>query len=170
MNVTKFVPLFVILFLSGCSVSPPHTEEVLLQKINFQANSFVYITDQVNYGHSDYWATPEEFLAHKGGDCEDFALYKKYLINSAKISVEHINTIGVYAVNCKKDCYHVVLEVDGWILDNRFDQIYPYVSEQFFKEYLPVHYYFSEKEIVGNLLKAQTYHLTDPYLPKNLLE
>jgi predicted transglutaminase-like cysteine proteinase len=43
--------------------------------VNSYINGVRYIEDNGNYGKSDYWATPAEFLA-RGGDCEDFAIAK----------------------------------------------------------------------------------------------
>lgn len=45
------------------------------QAINKMMNAKRYITDQKNYGTSDYWASPAEFM-QRGGDCEDFAIAK----------------------------------------------------------------------------------------------
>lgn len=44
-------------------------------EINTIINRYDYIADSVNWGKSDYWATPAEFF-EKGGDCEDFVIAK----------------------------------------------------------------------------------------------
>lgn len=46
-----------------------------VEAVNNYVNNVRYIEDSNNYGKSDYWATPAEFL-DKGGDCEDFAIAK----------------------------------------------------------------------------------------------
>lgn len=43
--------------------------------VNHMMNKKRYIVDQKNWGKSDYWATPLEFM-ERGGDCEDFAIAK----------------------------------------------------------------------------------------------
>jgi predicted transglutaminase-like cysteine proteinase len=43
--------------------------------VNKIMNKVRYITDSNNWGKTDYWATPVEFLK-RGGDCEDFAIAK----------------------------------------------------------------------------------------------
>lgn len=43
--------------------------------VNNMMNQVRYIGDQKNWGKSDYWETPIEFLTY-GGDCEDFAIAK----------------------------------------------------------------------------------------------
>lgn len=44
-------------------------------KVNAMMNKKRYIVDDQNWGKSDYWATPIEFM-ERGGDCEDFAIAK----------------------------------------------------------------------------------------------
>lgn len=51
------------------------TDQEKLEGVNDFVNSLKYVEDKNNYGLSDYWATPLEFLAN-GGDCEDFAIAK----------------------------------------------------------------------------------------------
>lgn len=43
--------------------------------VNDLMNRVHYIGDKKNWGKSDYWETPIEFLSY-GGDCEDFAIAK----------------------------------------------------------------------------------------------
>ncbi len=47
-----------------------------LRIINGFFNNWSSETDARNYGQDEYWASPEEFLAKGGGDCEDFAIIK----------------------------------------------------------------------------------------------
>lgn len=46
-----------------------------LRYVNGFFNSWPSVSDDKNYGQSEYWASPEEFLKN-GGDCEDFAIAK----------------------------------------------------------------------------------------------
>lgn len=46
-----------------------------IKAVNAYMNKTRYITDIVNWGMRDYWATPLEF-ARRNGDCEDFAIAK----------------------------------------------------------------------------------------------
>jgi predicted transglutaminase-like cysteine proteinase len=46
-----------------------------VEAVNQYMNSIKFVADADNYGASDYWATPIEFLA-RGGDCEDYAIAK----------------------------------------------------------------------------------------------
>lgn len=45
------------------------------EEVNRYMNRIPYVEDWDNWGRSDYWAAPSEFLA-RGGDCEDFAIAK----------------------------------------------------------------------------------------------
>ncbi|MGB1076756.1 MAG: transglutaminase-like cysteine peptidase [Bdellovibrionales bacterium] len=49
--------------------------KTMAAKVNTLINKTEYITDDKNWGKSDYWATPVEFFK-RGGDCEDFAIAK----------------------------------------------------------------------------------------------
>lgn len=40
----------------------------------FLRRAFTSTTDDALFGVPDYWQAPEEFLARRAGDCEDFAL------------------------------------------------------------------------------------------------
>ncbi len=47
----------------------------MAKNVNAMMNKQRYIIDSKNWGKSDYWATPVEFMKN-GGDCEDFAIAK----------------------------------------------------------------------------------------------
>ncbi len=49
--------------------------EEMADEVNNIMNKVRYIGDNRNWGKSDYWETPVEFLTN-GGDCEDFAIAK----------------------------------------------------------------------------------------------
>lgn len=78
---------------------------------------FTYAKDQDQYGINEKWVMPEE--AYDGsqrftGDCEDFALACRKVCREAGIEDSRL-------VYCKTELSggHCVLEVQGWILDNR---------------------------------------------------
>jgi predicted transglutaminase-like cysteine proteinase len=89
-----------------------------------QVNNFVnqtrYITDSKNWGKSDYWATPVEFLK-RGGDCEDFAIAKYTALRALGVPEERLRIAIVQ--DTYKNIPHAVLIVyteDGAvILDNQ---------------------------------------------------
>jgi hypothetical protein len=50
--------------------------------IIFESTYMNYVTDQGQFGKSDYWQTPKNFIDNKGGDCEDWAIYTVSLIRA----------------------------------------------------------------------------------------
>jgi predicted transglutaminase-like cysteine proteinase len=53
----------------------------------YLANQFAnrrirFVSDSDHWHKSDYWATPLESLGTKGGDCEDFAIFKYFTLKA----------------------------------------------------------------------------------------
>ena len=69
-----------------------------LEKVNAFFNQMQFIDDIIHWKKSDYWATPVEFLASGGGDCEDFSLAKYFTIKALGVSETKINMTYVKAV------------------------------------------------------------------------
>jgi len=80
---------------------------------------FDYETDMEKYGHEEYWdIIPEEFKAGDkfSGDCENFALACRKVVRGAGFESR--------LIFCTlKGQGHCVLEVDGYIFDNRFETL-----------------------------------------------
>ncbi len=89
-------------------------------QVNNLVNKTRYIVDQKNWGQSDYWATPVEFLT-RGGDCEDFAIAKYTALRALGVPEERLRIAIVQ--DQVKNIPHAVLVVyteDGAvILDNQ---------------------------------------------------
>ncbi|MGQ0527845.1 MAG: transglutaminase-like cysteine peptidase [Alphaproteobacteria bacterium] len=89
-------------------------------RVNSVMNSKPYIEDKNNYGSSDYWATPVDFM-QKGGDCEDYAIAKYTAMRSLGVPDERMRIAIVQ--DTLKNIPHAVLVVyteDGpYILDNQ---------------------------------------------------
>lgn len=81
-------------FLSGIATilgaffSPGSPALLDTYTVNRQWNSLGYIEDSVNYGVSDYWATPKETIKSGGGDSEDLAIGKLFELVSKGVN-EH---------------------------------------------------------------------------------
>lgn len=93
-----------------------------LQEINLFVNEVVpYRTDDQVWGRSDYWATPDEFLAN-AGDCEDFAIMK--FVSLLELGFSNDQMRIVVLTDTLRNLAHAVLAVtlDGrtYILDNLF--------------------------------------------------
>lgn len=89
-------------------------------KVNNFVNQKRYITDSRNYGTSDYWATPIEFLK-RGGDCEDFAIAKYVALRALGVPESRLRVAIVQ--DTVKNVPHAVLMVytdrGTYVLDNQ---------------------------------------------------
>jgi len=79
----------------------------LLGPVNGFFNRLPYLTDQDHWGVVDYWATPSEFLASAGGDCEDYAIAKYFTLKELGVPVSRLRM--VYARTWKSNGAHMVL-------------------------------------------------------------
>ena len=62
----------------------------------------------------DYMKSPAQFYKDGGGDCEDFANAKKAILGGESVQIPISYPVG-----------HVMLKVDGWLLDNRTNNLIP---------------------------------------------
>ena len=100
-------------------------QEEQLRRVNRFANSIVpYITDSDNYGTSDYWASPVEFL-DRSGDCEDYAIIKFVSLRELGVAQERMRIAVV--MDSVRNIPHAVLVVETpetmYILDSLFDAV-----------------------------------------------
>ncbi len=96
----------------------------IINAVNRVWNSRKWKSDKENWRKADYWATPLEF-AMKGGDCEDYAIAKMLSLQELGLNVP-MRLIG------SRD--HMLLYVDGLILDNRTYEI----LKEFPKDFSPL--------------------------------
>jgi len=78
-----------------------------LEKVNSFFNRMEFVDDIVHWGEKDYWATPVEFLASRGGDCEDFSIAKYFTLQAMGIPDEKLNLTYVKAL--RYNVHHMVL-------------------------------------------------------------
>lgn len=94
--------------------------EKMAARVNSYVNETKYILDNRNWGQSDYWATPVEFVQN-GGDCEDFAIAKYTALRSLGVPEERLRVAIIH--DKIKNIPHAVLVVytdtDALILDNQ---------------------------------------------------
>lgn len=98
--------------------SLPVEEQV--RAVNDYVNQVRYVEDSVNWGKSDYWATPIEFFS-RGGDCEDYAIAKYASLRALGFSTDQLR---IAVVQDKiKNIPHAVLivytEEGTYVLDNQ---------------------------------------------------
>ena len=100
-----------------------------LENVNIFFNRINFVSDAIHWQKTDYWATPLEFLASDGGDCEDFALAKYFTLKLLGVADEKMNITYVKAWKIKQA--HMVLtyyETPGavpLVLDNLVTAIEP---------------------------------------------
>jgi len=103
------------------------TDMKKLIKVNDFFNSLEFVEDSLHWEQSDYWATPIEFLASNGGDCEDFSLAKYFTLKAMGVNERRLNLTYVKALGL--DQAHMVLtyfKVPGeepLVLDNLVGEI-----------------------------------------------
>jgi predicted transglutaminase-like cysteine proteinase len=89
--------------------------------VQARVNKLPYVSDLANWGMADRWETPAEMFA-RGGDCEDFALTKYFVLRDLGVS-ESAMRLAIVWDNVDQE-QHAVLFVDvdgqGWVLDNKF--------------------------------------------------
>lgn len=109
--------------------SQPLPTREKLEVVNDFFNTLTFIPDQSHWGESDFWATPIEFLASGGGDCEDFAIAKYYTLRQLEVADEQLHITYVRALSLKQA--HMVLsffpkpDSPPLILDNINKRIVP---------------------------------------------
>ncbi len=111
------------------------TQLVLL---NQYVNRRPYVEDRVNWRQLDYWATPKQFLARNGGDCEDYAITKYLALRELGMDVDDMRIVIVR--DRARGIAHAVLAVyvDGraLILDNQRNDV---VVADLIRNYDPVY-------------------------------
>jgi len=100
-----------------------------VEKVNDFFNNVRYKSDKDNYGISDYWATPYEFLGKDFGDCEDYVIAKFFVLKHLGVPSNKMYLTYVRASNY--DEAHMVLTYyqtpnsEPMILDNLRKKLLP---------------------------------------------
>jgi predicted transglutaminase-like cysteine proteinase len=100
-----------------------------LEKVNAFFNQMGFVDDFLHWGIADYWATPIEFLATGGGDCEDFALAKFFTLIALGVDEDKLNMTYVKALDLNQAhmvvTYFSSVGAEPLVLDNLVDKIEP---------------------------------------------
>lgn len=119
-----------------------------LQRINSFLNRVPFREDIVHWRVEDYWATPAETIASNGGDCEDYAIAKYFLLKELGVPLARLRMVYVRAG--KSAQAHMVLayyarpDAEPLILDNLDDRVRTASSRT---DLVPV-YSFNEEDVV----------------------
>ena len=97
-----------------------------LEAVNTFMNRAPYVTDPVNYGVPDYWATPLQFLS-KDGDCEDYAIAKWESLRQLGFQNEQMRIVVVDDLNLRVAHAILVVYMGGraYVLDNQISRVVP---------------------------------------------
>lgn len=109
-----------------------------LRETNLRMNEKRYIADDINWGVTDYWATPFEFLGKGGGDCEDYAIAKYMMLRELGVAKDDMRIVVLKDLHRGADHAVLAVYIDGtpFVLDNRDSDISPASS---FHSYQPVY-------------------------------
>lgn len=105
------------------------SEREKLTLVNNFFNLLEYRSDAKVVGRKDTWATPVEFIASGGGDCEDFAIAKYFTLEAMGVPTDKLLISYVQAVKLR--VAHMVLtyyKTPGampLVLDNLIAEIKP---------------------------------------------
>jgi len=106
-----------------------HTDLQKLEKVNTFFNQVSFVSDEIHWGKKDYWATPIEFLASDGGDCEDFALAKYFTLKILGVAENKLNMTYVKAWKLNQShmvvTYYKTPGAEPLVLDNLINAIEP---------------------------------------------
>jgi predicted transglutaminase-like cysteine proteinase len=122
---------------------------VVLDAVNMLANRVPAASDQEHWGQGEYWATPAEFVASDGGDCEDYAIAKYVALRSAGVPTGSLRLIYAKALTAQRIENHMVLAwypspgAEPLILDNLDPRVRPASERQ---DLVPV-YSFNDDDL-----------------------
>lgn len=90
----------------------------LLRHVNLEVNRAAYVPDAMNWRTPDHWGTPQELL-ERGGDCEDYAIAKYFLLRALSINPSHMQI----AVDNAHAFLIVTTDAGAFVLDNRYSEL-----------------------------------------------
>ena len=100
-----------------------------LTTVNRFFNQLDFVDDIYHWQQEDYWATPIETLATKGGDCEDFTIAKYYTLGELGIPDHCLRLTYVKALSINKAHMVLTYQCQGngevLVLDNLVTDILP---------------------------------------------
>ena len=115
-------------------------EDEKLKVVNHFFNQMRFVSDIKHWGKNDFWATPVEFLARGGGDCEDFSIAKYFTLRELGVADRKLRITYVKAIELNQA--HMVLSYfskpgkEPLILDNLKPEIKPASTR---KDLVPVY-------------------------------
>ena len=71
-----------------------HTYTTPKALAGFLQRTMTFKSDEELFGEPDYWQDPEEFLARRAGDCEDYALFAQAVLQRRGIEAYVLSVFG----------------------------------------------------------------------------
>ena len=103
-----------------------HERMAQLREVNAHLNLHRYILDIVNYGISNYWATPRQFAVNDG-DCKDYAVAKYFTLRKLGWDAASLRVVVLQDMNL--GVAHAVTVVyvgdQAYLLDNQIREVVP---------------------------------------------
>lgn len=111
-----------------------------LKRVNSFFNRLEFVSDLQHWKREDYWATPVEFIASGGGDCEDFTVAKYVTLKDMGVPEGKLSIIYVRALGMDEGhmvlAYFEMMNSEPLILDNLTDEILPAAER---RDLLPIY-------------------------------
>ena len=111
----------------------------MLERVNAVINGHPYIPSQRNWGESNYWETPFEFL-RKSGQCQDYAVAKYLLLRAAGMPADQLRIVVLRDETLGLDHAVTVAYVDGeaLLLDNQIRNVVPAAGVHHYRPYYSI--------------------------------
>ena len=108
-----------------------------IEAVNGYMNRKRYVVDPVNWGLSDYWASPLQFMT-RNGDCEDYAIAKYFSLRWLGLPASAMRIVVLHDMNLR--VAHAILVVydddRALVLDN---QVRGVVEAAAIRHYRPIY-------------------------------
>lgn len=112
-SMRKVAVLLVLASLAGCSLPLPSVASVYDAE-NWVLSNITYADDMSTWGRADYWASPDETLALRKGDCDDRAvLFASIIHNELGVPSDSILFVKVSFPFPPHTEAHLLVRVDG---------------------------------------------------------
>jgi len=110
-----------------------------LDLVNAAVNRHPYVASQSNWGESNHWETPFEFLL-KSGQCQDYAITKCLLLRAAGVPAAQLRVLVLRDTELGLDHAVTIAYVDGeaFLLDNQIGTVVPVESVHHYQPYYSI--------------------------------
>jgi predicted transglutaminase-like cysteine proteinase len=135
-NVADCAPARWQAMVAGLGGLDPRT---MLDRVNAAINGFPYVPSMLNWGESNHWETPFEFL-RKSGQCQDYAIAKYLLLRAAGMPADKLRIVVLRDTRLGLDHAVTVAYVGGaaLMLDNQSRDVVPTASVRHYQPYYSI--------------------------------